>query len=485
LDAANLEVRYSATYAYDALGQMIRENNQRFGFTFIFRYDQGGNLLTRAKYPYTTAQEMDSSQLIGTSFFLYGDANWKDKLTSYGGAAITYDAIGNPLTYSSWTYTWKAGRMLHSMSWGGTYNIQFTYDHNGLRVKKTVNGVDTLYTMNGKRITHIRKGANGASGADATQMHFFYDAQGRVAMVRYNGTDYAYLHSLQGDIAGLVDMNGNLVVQYWYSAEGRQMLSGSLATTLGKDNPFRYRGYVYDDETGLYYLRSRYYYPTWERFLNADVQLTGSKARLFDHNVFSYCHQNPVNKYDLDGTTDITATAQLNLPLSVPALAPWLSNPITAALAIGFYILLQPAATANSDAYAIPGYNDGLVATSYSKEQVKEETQTLDIAPALPKQENDLVIYRYGGIDPKNLVPTKDDVNAGDGLSFSTKPRDDSAMTTIGAVNATGILVAVHDKPRHVSVRPRFATLKMWWEIGVTSPFTLALKAIVVHYRER
>jgi hypothetical protein len=49
-------------------------------------------------------------------------------------------------------------------------------------------------------------------------MHFFYDMQGKVAMVRYNGTEYAYLHSLQGDVTGLVDMNGTLVVQYAYLA---------------------------------------------------------------------------------------------------------------------------------------------------------------------------------------------------------------------------------------------------------------------------
>jgi hypothetical protein len=67
--------------------------------------------------------------------YAYGDSNWKDKLTAYDGKAITYDEIGNPLTHDGWTYTWKAGRMLHSMD-NGSVNAEFTYDHTGLRVKK-------------------------------------------------------------------------------------------------------------------------------------------------------------------------------------------------------------------------------------------------------------------------------------------------------------------------------------------------------------
>ena len=90
-------------------------------------------------------------------------------------------------------------------------------------------------------------------------------------LVRYMDTDYAYLHNLQGDVTGLVDMNGALVVEYGYDAWGKPVFTeGSMAGTLGRDNPFRYRGYVWDGETGLYYLRSRYYEPSWGRFVNAD-----------------------------------------------------------------------------------------------------------------------------------------------------------------------------------------------------------------------
>ena len=109
----------------------------------------------------------------------------------------------------------------------------------------------------------------------ANSLHFWYDAAGKPALVEWNnGTTsekYAYLHNLQGDIVGIIDSTGVEVVKYTYDAWGKILsTTGTLANTLGKINPFRYRGYVYDEETGLYYLRSRYYHPTWDRFINAD-----------------------------------------------------------------------------------------------------------------------------------------------------------------------------------------------------------------------
>ena len=74
-----------------------------------------------------------------------------------------------------------------------------------------------------------------------------------------------------GDIVGVLDGNGNVVVEYKYDAWGKLLsITGTLKTTLGLRNPFRYRGYVNDEETGLYYLRSWYYNPAVGRFVNAD-----------------------------------------------------------------------------------------------------------------------------------------------------------------------------------------------------------------------
>ena len=110
---------------------------------------------------------------------------------------------------------------------------------------------------------------------------------------------------MQGDVVGIVDMDGVSVVEYQYDAWGKPVATeGSMASTLGRDNPFRYRGYVWDEETGLYYLRSRYYDPSWGRFVNADQRISGD-GDIFESHVFAYCKNNPINTCDSDGYTSI------------------------------------------------------------------------------------------------------------------------------------------------------------------------------------
>lgn len=142
------------------------------------------------------------------------------------------------------------------------------------------------------RFTHER--LHGGASSEAPLLHVFHvdtlqefsynehggvvrsvlrhaDAQNRPAIVEFNGTKYGYLYNLQGDVIGLIDSANTEVVKYTYDAWGKPLsVTGSLANTIGYYNPFRYRGYVYDVETGLYYLRSRYYNPNWGRFVNAD-----------------------------------------------------------------------------------------------------------------------------------------------------------------------------------------------------------------------
>ena len=137
------------------------------------------------------------------------------------------------------------------------------------------------------------------SGTD--ELHFFYDAQNRPAVVVYNGTAYAYVKSLQGDIVAILDEAGAVVVSYVYDAWGTPIdKSGTLAETLGTLNPFWYRGYVYDEETGLYYLRSRYYNPNLGRFVNAD-RVFDANASVTTYNQYAYCDNCPVIYLDSEG----------------------------------------------------------------------------------------------------------------------------------------------------------------------------------------
>ena len=173
-------------------------------------------------------------------------------------------------------------------------DAQFVYNENGLWIQKTVNGVATKYTLHGKNVVHM------TSGTD--ELHFFYDAQNRPAVVVYNGTAYAYVKSLQGDIVAILDENGNTVVGYGYDAWGAPLwCTGELAETLGKVQPFRYRGYVFDEETGLYYLRSRYYNAQWGRFVNADDCLSKNETDICGKSLYVYCSNNPLNRVDPNG----------------------------------------------------------------------------------------------------------------------------------------------------------------------------------------
>ena len=160
----------------------------------------------------------------------------------------------------------------------------------GLRSSKTVNGVTTTFSYNGSLLMAQVQG----SGTSQVKQLFSYDANGDVVSVNYNGTEYFYLRNGQNDIVGLMDGSGNRVVEYTYDAWGKLIsTTGTLASTLGADNPFRYRGYYYDTETGLYYLMTRYYDPEVCRFISADVYMTTGQGVL-GGNMFAYCLNNPI-----------------------------------------------------------------------------------------------------------------------------------------------------------------------------------------------
>ena len=123
---------------------------------------------------------------------------------------------------------------------------------------------------------------------------------------------------LAGRVIAILDADGNVVVSYMYDAWGAPLwCTGELAETLGKVQPFRYRGYVFDEEMGLYYLRSRYYNPRWGRFVNADSYI--GKMTMLSHNLFLYCHNSPIFRIDASGCEDTTpAPTPSALPQETP-----------------------------------------------------------------------------------------------------------------------------------------------------------------------
>ena len=279
----------TTTYVYDSLDQLIRENNQAAGKTWVYTYDNGGNILTKKEYSYTTGT---LGTVLDTITYSYGDSTWKDLLTSYDGQALTTDAIGNLTDDGTWSYAWQHGRQLYEMSKSGT-SVAFGYDFDGKRITKTVGDTTYSYHYLGSQLAEMSWNSN--------NLHFTYDEVGPMS-VAYGGAEYFYLKNAQGDVTGLVDSSGTQVVAYTYDAWGNPLTTtGTMANTLGELNPFRYRGYVYDTETGLYYLQSRYYNPQMGRFINADGELSDVGDSVKGYNLFSYCQNNPTNMSDSEG----------------------------------------------------------------------------------------------------------------------------------------------------------------------------------------
>ncbi|KPU45337.1 tRNA nuclease WapA precursor [Oxobacter pfennigii] len=187
-------------------------------------------------------------------------------------------------------------------------NISFKYNDRGIRTEKTINGVITKYHLVGDKVTFEETGSD--------KIYFTYDGAGKLVSMNLNGVEYFYIRNAVGNITGLLDSTGTQVVFYSYDSWGKASEpTGSLAGTVGVKNPYRYRGYRYDNETALYYLNSRYYNPEWGRFISIDA-IAGSIGELLGHNLFVYVKNNFVNMEDIDGlrpiiTGDLIETAEV------------------------------------------------------------------------------------------------------------------------------------------------------------------------------
>lgn len=281
-------------YYYDEQNELIREDNQVLNKTISYTYDLGGNIVDKKEYSYTTGS-LTGITPTSTIPYSYGDTNWKDKLTEYNGKAITYDTIGNPLAYDGYTYTWEMGRSLKSISKTGL-DMSFKYNENGIRTEKIVNGKTTKYYLSGDKVTYETD--------DIDKIYYTYDSDDNLVSMNLNGIEYYYIRNVQGDIIGLIDNLGAQVVNYTYDSWGKLIsTTGILKDTVGVKNPYLYRGYRYDRETGLYYLQSRYYNAEIGRFINADVTdiLQVVQGQLLGSNLFAYCCNNPINSSDPSG----------------------------------------------------------------------------------------------------------------------------------------------------------------------------------------
>ena len=258
-------------YTYDALGQLLTETKNGTVVNSMV-YDNYGNIVSKNGKTYT-----------------YGNSVWKDLLTSCDGQTISYDAQGNPISYLGHTLTWEKGRQLKSFD-----NSQYTYNANGIRTSKTVNGIVHTFVLDGTKILKESWGSN--------TIIPMYDNEDCVCGIIYNDVPYYFFKNLQGDIIAIVNKDAETVAKYTYDAWGVCTISQDVSDCgIANVNPFRYRGYYYDSEIGLYYLQSRYYNPTVGRFVNADELCYALSEKLITVNLFTYCSNDTVNLLDFKG----------------------------------------------------------------------------------------------------------------------------------------------------------------------------------------
>ena len=285
-------------YEYDLMNQLVKEEDKKEGSIRTYEYDAGGNLLKYKKYTVKDGKQT----LVLTDSYAYGNT-WKDQMTSYNGSTVTYDDMGNPLTYLGMKLSWEKGRELVQVEKDGN-TTRYVYDSDGRRIQKSGKDGTTHYYLNGSAVI--------AQKTDAGErMDFLYDDKGNVFAVDYKDKLYFYQTNLQGDITGIVDSNGNQVVTYTYDSWGKLLAStDNSGVDLAKKNPFRYRGYYYDVETGFYYLNDRYYDPKVRRFVNADsIDTLSVKKDFHDKNLYGYCDNNPGVRVDVEGEIWVAAIA--------------------------------------------------------------------------------------------------------------------------------------------------------------------------------
>lgn len=288
---------------YNYKGYLTAQYSPNIHKTYL--YDQNGNI--------TQIANLKTMQTTTLSYDTLSTGIWADRLMGVGSKEIKYDSkyLGNPKYYGTFdqqgnlvtgiTYSWEGRRLVRYQNTVGNQDISYRYQDRGIRIEKNVNGTIHQYWIDG---TNIIKEVVGS-----VTYRYHYDEAGQVDSITKkdgnNQTTYFYIRNILGEIIGITNEAGELVVEYIYDAWGNiEGITGSQAGGIGQENPFRYKGYYYDAETGLYYCNSRYYNPEWGRWLSADDVSYLDAEDINGLNLYAYCGNNPVMGYDPNGTID-------------------------------------------------------------------------------------------------------------------------------------------------------------------------------------
>lgn len=284
---------YTRSYESDALGNITKITDSTFG-SHTYEYDSRGFLIKADDETYS--YDKNGNIVKKGDYTLTYDSSIKDRLVSFNGTKIEYDSSNplNPRKYGSNTYQFEGRRLVRWLYGGGYYD--YVYNDQCLRIKKTdYRGITWNYIYDGNKLIREKSINN--------TLDFLYDEYDNLyGFIKDNTEKYLYIRDQLQNIIGITDINGKIVVKYSYDAWGAiKSIIDTSSSGIGKLNPFRFKGYYYDNESSMYYCKTRYYVPQWGRWLSPDSIEYLNPESINKLNLYTYANNNPVIYYDPDG----------------------------------------------------------------------------------------------------------------------------------------------------------------------------------------
>ncbi|WP_091314074.1 RHS repeat-associated core domain-containing protein [Amycolatopsis tolypomycina] len=274
----------SATYGRDPMGQLstqtVGTSSQPFGYTPREQLGSAGG----STFAYDAADNPTTVGAATQAFDAAGQLCWAlagSTVTAPtcgtvpgGATAVTHDNLGERKTFGSTTYSYnQAGRLT------GTAGATYTYNGDGLRTTKTAGGVTATFVWDGGETPNVL--------SDGTNSYLY--GPGGLPIEQIGAAANWFVHDQLGSTIGLLDGAGTVAGHASYTPYGVATTSGSAHT------PLLYTGQYTDAESGLIYLRARYYDPATALFLSVDPLVDTSGT------AYAYTGGNPVNRTDPTG----------------------------------------------------------------------------------------------------------------------------------------------------------------------------------------